>query len=66
MKKTLQEMRESKGVMKGAVANAIGCSYPTYKRYEENPSRMKIEQLDKACAFLGCTRDDIFLPSDLN
>ena len=58
---TLKEMRESKGVMKGAVAKAIGVTYPTYKRYEENPKIMSVEKLNKACSFLGCHRSDIFL-----
>lgn len=59
--KTLKEMRESKGVMKGAAAQAIGVSYTTYRKYERNPRLMTIIQLDKVCEFLGCTRNDIFL-----
>lgn len=61
VKRTLKQIREARGVMKGAVAKAIGVSYPTYRRYEENPRVMSIQQLDKACLFLGCKRSDIFL-----
>lgn len=66
MTKTLREIRESKGIMKGAVARAIGVSYPTYKSYEENTEKMPSGKLAKACEFLGCSRDDIFLPTAVN
>lgn len=66
MKKTLREVRESKGVMKGAVAAAIGVTYPTYQKYEEDVSLMRVGDLVKACTFLGCRIEDIFLPEDLN
>ena len=61
MQATLKQIRERKGVLKGAVAKAIGVSYPTYKKYEENPKVMSIQQLNAACKFLGCRRNDIFL-----
>lgn len=62
MQKTLREIREEKGVMKGAVAAAIGVSYPTYKKYEEDPRIMPVEKFVQACDFLGVTIADIFLP----
>lgn len=62
MQKTLQEIREEKGVMKGAVAQAIDVSYPTYKKYEENPRIMPVDKFVRACNFLGCSVADIFLP----
>lgn len=61
MQKTLQEIREEKGVKKGAVAQAIGVTFPTYKKYEENPQLMTVEQLVTACNFLGISMTDIFL-----
>ena len=64
MRMTLREIRESKGVKKGAVAWAIGVSYPTYKAYEENTEKMPAGKLAQACEFLGCSREDIFLPTD--
>lgn len=60
MQKTLKEVRESKGVKKGAVARAMGVVYPTYQRYEET-NRMPSDAFAKACDFLGVSRDDIFL-----
>lgn len=61
MQATLRQIRERKGVMKGAVAKAIGVTYPTYRKYEENPKVMSVQQLNKACRFLGCKPSDIFL-----
>lgn len=66
MQKTLQEIREGKGVKKGAVAAAIGVTYPTYQKYEENPMVMPVEKFVMACDFLGCSVTDIFLPKDCN
>ena len=59
--KILKDIRESRGIMKGAVAKAIGVTYPTYQKYEANPRLMTIEQLEKACSILGCRVADIFL-----
>ena len=64
MQKTLKEVRESKGVKKGAVARAMGVVYPTYQRYEET-NRMPSDAFAKACDFLGVSRDDIFLEINL-
>ena len=65
MQKTLKEVRESKGVKKGAVAHAMGVVYPTYQRYEET-NRMPSDAFAKACDFLGVSRDDIFLETEVN
>lgn len=65
MTETLREVRERKGVKKGAVAEAMGVTYPTYQRYEET-NRMPTDAFDAACRFLGVSRDSIFLASDLN
>jgi transcriptional regulator with XRE-family HTH domain len=65
MQKTLKEVRESKGVKKGAVARAMGVVYPTYQRYEET-NRMPSDAFAKACDFLGVSRDDIFLETKVN
>lgn len=66
MKRTLGEIRESRGVKKGAVAEAIGVSYPTYQRYERDPRVMRVGDLEKVCRFLHCRREDVFLGSGLN
>lgn len=62
MKQTLREIRESRGIKKGAVAKAVGVAYPTWKRYEEHPELMTWKQLTKACSALFCEPQDIFLP----
>lgn len=62
---TLREVRERKGVKKGAVASAMGVTYPTYKKYEET-NRMPSAAFDAACRYLGVSRDDIFLARDCN
>lgn len=59
--KTLAEMREAKGVKKGAMAKALGITYPTYQKIENDPKRMTVAQLNCVCKFLGCRREDIFL-----
>ena len=42
MTETLREVRERKGVKKGAVAEAMGVTYPTYQRYEETNAHRRI------------------------
>ena len=66
MKRTLKEARESRGVTKGAMTALLGVTYPTYQRYEEDPGRMRVADLDKACRYLHVRRDEIYLPRDLN
>ena len=66
MKRPLAEIRESRGVTKGAMVSLLGVTYPTYQRYEEDPGRMRVSDLDKACRFLHVCKDEIFLPTDLN
>lgn len=64
--KSLKDAREARGIKKGAVANAIGVSYPTYRKYEEDTTIMPAGKLADACAFIGVQVEDIFLPTNLN
>lgn len=64
--KSLKEYRESKGVKLQAVAEHLGVTRQTYSTYEANQSSMSIEQAVAVCDFLGCTVEDIFLPSKVN
>lgn len=66
MKQTLADIRESRGVTKGAMVSLLGVTYPTYQRYEENPGRMRVSDLEKACRFLHVRKDEIFLPRNAN
>ena len=61
MQLTLKEMRESRGVMKKALVELLNTSYPTYQKYEDDPRKLSIEDLNKICEFLHCRREDIFL-----
>lgn len=63
---TLKEARESKGVKLAAVADHLGVSRQTYRKYEENQGQMSIDQAIAACEFIGCCVDEIFLPQKVN
>lgn len=61
--KSLKEFRQNKGVTQSAVANYLGVSRATYARYEAHQDVMSISQAYAVCDFLGCSVNDIFLPS---
>ncbi len=69
MKPTLRKVREQKGVKKGAVAKAMGVTYPTYQKYEEE-NAMPESAYKAACEFLsmpeGSIGATIFLAKSLN
>lgn len=58
---SLQEIRESKGIKLNSVAQHIGVSRQTYRKYEKNPGSMTIDQALSVCNFIGCSVDEIFL-----
>ena len=62
MVSTLQKVRESRGVTKAAMCEALSCTYPTYKKLEDNPELLTMGQMRIICAFLHCEVRDIFLP----
>lgn len=64
--KTLKEYRESKGVKLISVAEHLGVTRQTYSNYEENQDSMSIGQARAVCEFLGCSIDDIFLPTNVS
>lgn len=57
---SIQQIRESKGVTKAAVARHLGISKPTYDLYEQHPERMRIETAQSVADFLGVQLSDIF------
>lgn len=63
---TLKEAREAKGIKLQAVADHLGISRQTYSRYEANQDELSIEQAKAACAFIGCSIDEIFLAKKVN
>ncbi len=64
--KSIQEIRESKGVTKAAVARHLGISRPTYDDYEQHPERMRIETAREVAKFLGVELGDIFFLASSN
>lgn len=58
--KTLQEVREAKGVKVSAMADHLGVTRQTYRVYESKPESMSVAQAKAACEFLNCPVTDIF------
>ncbi len=61
--RTLESIRESKGVTKAAVARHLGVSRPTYDEYEANPHRMRVETAKAIADFLAVDVSEIFFAS---
>lgn len=57
---------EAKRFSQEAIAAAIGVSRPKYIQMEEDPSTITRGQADKLADYLGCSVDDIFLPTNVN
>lgn len=49
-----------------ALAAAMGISRPTLTKWERDPSLITRAGAEKAAEYLGCSVDDIFLPTDRN
>lgn len=64
--KSLRSVRESKGVTKVAMANALGITEKTYSAYEKNPGCIKIDTAKKIGEFLSVNVSDIFFDSNSN
>jgi|GEM_PF-5051621 len=43
-----------------ATAQAMGVSAPTYRKWEEHPESLTMEQARKLSDYLGCRIDDLF------
>lgn len=59
---TLKEIRESKGIKQGAVADHLGVIRQTYASYEQKQEKMSVAQAKAVCAFIGCSIDEFFCP----
>lgn len=57
---TLKEIRESKGIKQGAVADHLGVIRQTYASYEQEQEKMSVAQAKAVCAFIGCSIDEFF------
>lgn len=63
---SIKEIRKSKGVMQRAVADHLGVSRQTYRKYENHQEVMSVSQAIAVCEFLGCDVDQIFLSKKVN
>lgn len=66
MAQTLKEAREAKGIKQLSVADHIGVARQTYAHYEEHPERMRIEQAEQVCDYIGVPFDSIFFGKTLS
>ena len=66
MMKSIEAVRSEKGITKAACARHLGISRPTYDDYEAHPSKMRVEDAKRLCAFLGIDISDIFFLSNGN
>lgn len=50
-----------------AVAEYMGVSYPTYHKWEEDPSLLTRGQAERLADYFGCTAEQVFsLPTESN
>ena len=59
----LREARRS-AYSQEQVASAIGVSAPTYRKLEENPELLTLEQAEKLAIYLGCDQKEFFEQDD--
>lgn len=55
----LREARRS-SYSQEQVASVIGVSAPTYRKLEENPELLTLEQAEKLAIYLGCDQKEFF------
>lgn len=60
MKFTVKQARQISGKTQYQIANLLGISDPTYRKYEKNPEKMTMETAQKFCKITGITVDKIF------
>ena len=58
---TFEKVRKARGVSATAAQHALGCSRPTYYKYEANPAKMPVGKFVQLCDFLHVAPTDIFL-----
>jgi transcriptional regulator with XRE-family HTH domain len=65
----LREMRQFAGLTLEELADAVGMTAQTIQKYETEPQRLRVADLDKFAEALGCSRaalvgDDAVSPED--
>ena len=57
---TLKQARVGVGYSQMEIAEKLGVSLNTYRRYEQNPEKMAIDKALQFCAITNTTPDDLF------
>lgn len=55
-----QRASEARRYTAKATAAAMGVSAPTYRKWEEHPESLTMEQAARLADYLGCRIDDLF------
>lgn len=64
MPTNLKSIRKSKGLQQQEMAKLLGYTIPSYNKIENGERRLPIRKAMKAAEILGCSLDEIFLPSN--
>ncbi len=56
---TMKQARIGIGLSQGAMAKQMGCSYGTYRIWEQHPEKMSIANAKKFCALVGVCIEDL-------
>ena len=65
MANRIKEIRKQKGLTQGELGKKIGVNTSTISHWEAGTRKIKIEYGMAICEVLGCTLNDIFMPSNL-
>ena len=65
MKYTMKQARIGVNLTGEKMAEKLGISDVTYRKYERNPRLMSVGLFAAFCGIVGVDIDDIFLPEDL-
>lgn len=60
---TLKAARINAGLTQAEIAEKVGVSKPTYKKWEQGTSEPKVSQFKQLCDALRVAPDDIILPA---
>ncbi len=55
----LREMRQRAGLTLEQLGEAVGMTAQTIQKYETEPQRLRVADLDKFCDALGCSRAEL-------
>lgn len=64
MTTNLKKLREAKGIQQQHMAKLLGYTTISYNKVENGKRGLPASKALKAAEILGCSMDEIFLPSD--